>query len=489
MKTKFIIVYFSIFLTFNANAQWNTVYTNNSYYFTSTWFLNIDTGFAVTGSAANQGEIIKTVDGGLSWTSVDSGIATDLKDISFISNSVGYAVGQTIINSFFYGIILKTSDGGDTWTTVWTGDTLNPTVYGILSLHFPSPNVGYATLDNQDDRVLKTVDGGSTWNSIPLNATGLYTYHKVFFLNEDSGFVVSNNTYIQKTINGGASWSTLTYQTASMNDIFFLTIDTGFLVCGNGYIDKTVDGCSTFSNSTPAGNSDLYSVYFTDRLMGYVFGNSSNTVQKTIDGGTSWHQQQVTGAPSSIEESFFLDHCRGYAVGRTGTVIKTLNGGLSTPAINLIGQDTLNSSEIGNRYSWFLNGVPINDSTQFIIPTQGGEYSVLVEDNGCFSDTSNGFNFSPVGISQIQSNSQILNISPNPVNMEVGNLRINFTGQLNSNSLLEIFNQVGKRVYIQQIEDCKEKCSKRINLNEPRGFYYVRLFNGEKIYSQKLIIQ
>ncbi len=59
-------------------------------------------GYAV----GEDGQILKTIDGGMNWQTLLSGITETLNDVAFFDLSIGYAVGD-------YGVILKTDTGGE----------------------------------------------------------------------------------------------------------------------------------------------------------------------------------------------------------------------------------------------------------------------------------------------------------------------------------------------------------------------------------------
>jgi uncharacterized repeat protein (TIGR03803 family) len=90
------------------------------------------------------------------------------------------------------------------------------------------------------------------------------------------------------------------------------------------------------------------------------------------------------------------------------------------------------------------------------------------------------YDLSPTGIGEITVNNQ-LSVFPNPATTD-------FTIQLNSefkNSQLEIFNNLGEKI----LEQVINQQSTKINLKSPAGIYFVKVSDGEKIYTQKLVIQ
>ena len=93
--------YGNIFQTIDGGINWTTVSSGMALVFYSTYFTDIDTGFVV----GYDGTIMKTINGGATWNILSSGVYTDLKSVYFTSKNTGYAVG-------FGGTIIKTSNSG-----------------------------------------------------------------------------------------------------------------------------------------------------------------------------------------------------------------------------------------------------------------------------------------------------------------------------------------------------------------------------------------
>jgi photosystem II stability/assembly factor-like uncharacterized protein len=75
-------------------------------------FLDVNTGWAV----GDTGVILKTTNGGSSWSAQASGTGQNLRAVYFIDSAIGYVVGQN-------GTILGTSNGGTTWSAQSSGTT------------------------------------------------------------------------------------------------------------------------------------------------------------------------------------------------------------------------------------------------------------------------------------------------------------------------------------------------------------------------------
>ncbi|MCH8317341.1 MAG: hypothetical protein IIA88_02395, partial [Bacteroidetes bacterium] len=79
----------------------------------------------------SSGGIIKTINGGTSWSPQSSGTGDLLYGVHFPNIDTGYAVGQL-------GTIVKTTDGGTNWATQTSGTTDD-----LHSVYFVNTNTGY----------------------------------------------------------------------------------------------------------------------------------------------------------------------------------------------------------------------------------------------------------------------------------------------------------------------------------------------------------
>jgi photosystem II stability/assembly factor-like uncharacterized protein len=140
-------------------------------------------GFAV----GKNGTILKTINGGESWTGLPSGTVNYLSKTYFIDADTGYIVGTN-------GTILKTTNGGSNWIHLTSGTT--NTLYTVF---FPSAYAGYAVGAN--GTILNTINRGTDWTTQSSGTTeSLIT---VFFPDEDTGYIVGTHGTILKTMNGG----------------------------------------------------------------------------------------------------------------------------------------------------------------------------------------------------------------------------------------------------------------------------------------------
>lgn len=134
-----------IALSTNGGGSWSTTYTDPGYAYVDVHFPTTQIGYAVgdsmyfTTAGASNGKLVKTTDGGATWTA--AAIFQNFMPLTvfFTDAMTGYVGGQTAAGN---SGILKTTDGGITWTPENYPDIAMNS--NITSITFSSPVSGYA---------------------------------------------------------------------------------------------------------------------------------------------------------------------------------------------------------------------------------------------------------------------------------------------------------------------------------------------------------
>jgi len=185
-------------------------------------------------SVGENGQILFTNNGGLSWNEQLSNTKRKLNGVSFISDTIGWAVGDN-------GIITRTTSGGALWTVIPSGLTKNfNDVYSVSQLI--SWIVG-------DTGVILKATNGVTW--LPQVSNVTVNLNSVYFYDNLVGWVVGNNGTILKTTNGGLNWITMSSGvTVNLSSVIFYGLNIGFAVGANGTILRSSDGGLTWVNQS-----------------------------------------------------------------------------------------------------------------------------------------------------------------------------------------------------------------------------------------------
>jgi photosystem II stability/assembly factor-like uncharacterized protein len=314
----FLVLLFLVHLT---NAQWTQQVSNvsSSLQIAGINFIHPDTGFIVGGGIGGGGFIRKTIDGGTTWTTSPHPLAStvNLSDVKMIDKNLAYIVGfdYNTCNTTG-GRILKTVDGGSSWTV-----QSSFTYPGLLALHFINKDTGFAV--GYNGIILKTINGGLAWSQISSNVTN--NLRDISFPSTDTGYIVADYDKLLKTTDMGDTWSVISSGTSNiLLACYFTSNDIGF-TCGANLILKTMDGGDSWSTFTT--NYFTHAIHFPDSDTGYIVG-SYGLVFKTSDGGNSWQSEQISDFGSyGLYAVYFLNPSIGYTGGYDGKLFKTTNGG------------------------------------------------------------------------------------------------------------------------------------------------------------------
>jgi len=149
-------------------------------------------------------------------------------------------------------------------------------------------------LVGDDGEVVKTIDGGASWTTMRAADGSGYDWSDVKFADADTGYATSEKGFIYKTVDGGANWTmiadTVNY-TADMENLAVVTADIVYFSAEDGVLLKTVDGGLNFtkSDSTFDGDDLDGGIAFCDENVGVVQPDGTGgKTWYTHDGGTTW---------------------------------------------------------------------------------------------------------------------------------------------------------------------------------------------------------
>jgi photosystem II stability/assembly factor-like uncharacterized protein len=240
-------------------------------------FLNANDGWGFT-----RFSVVSTSDGGESWQIRDSSFDKIFTGISFLTPSLGWVSTEN-------AGLMKTTDGGLTWTSVALGE---PYDQGRLdAVKFINPQTGWITLRvSGGEHILRTTDGGTTWNQqVYLDGEPSLILRAIAAVDAQHTCVVGKggagewDPLVWVTSNGGAVWEARTVDDPhGMTDVEFIDADNGWVV--GKFIHRTTDGGATWTvQETPRlwfGDID-----FVDSSTGWAVG-ADGALLKTVTGGT-----------------------------------------------------------------------------------------------------------------------------------------------------------------------------------------------------------
>jgi len=389
-----------------------------------------------------NGNIYKTQKNNSPINTITTGITSSVNSINFISETLGFFCGDN-------GIVYKSIDGGLTWTLINTGI---PSVK-LNSVSFLDEQKGIVVGDNGTAYV--TANGGTSWSLENTGSTN--NLLKVKYLADGIAVTGVNGTLILKP--NASTWESV--DTRVRTDIMGLTasdMDNIHVCGGGGFIRNNTNGNSRFYNfevnPMMANLSDI--TYFNSQT-GYAVSSLNNAIIKTTNGGILWTLTAGTSVsfqwenklsssggignnlcphPTDKNSMFVVYGSKVYVSrnrGENWTQIATVSGGGSAHSFYVSPLDTnvwmcaitsspdrvTRTTDYGVTWTTSISrnfsnyGQPLemdqnNPSTYYFAPDGGGFYK-SVDDGVTFTEISNNYPFrSPCDVMVMWDSSDVI---------------------------------------------------------------------------------
>lgn len=270
------------------------------------YFMDTNTGFIV----GDYGTLLKTTDGGTTWTTKECATVQDLTRLSGAGTSHVFACG-------WMGTVIHSANSGEAWEAQTTGLTW----HSLEGIHCNTVDNVLAVGEGGGN--ITTNDGGTSWESFsPPTAVGV----DIHFVDLNTGWFIGSGSVIGKTIDGGSGWTTQTSPVSKdLVSVFAAGDNEVWIVGADGTILATTNGGSSWSSQTSGVTAGLQDLYFRDTSTGWVVG-SSGTILKTTDGGSSW-EALTSGTTQQLNGVYFISSQEGFSVGDNRTIIHTIDSG------------------------------------------------------------------------------------------------------------------------------------------------------------------
>lgn len=372
MKKTILNVVFACLLTTSLIAQdWNTAVTfSPSQSIKDICWVNETTAYAVSslynGTAIN---VKKTSDGGVTWVEQFAGnTSMNYYEIDTPNNGNDvFIVGNS-------GTLIHTNDGGENWSNIDVGTSIH-----LRDIYFMSETVGYIAGDSAT--ILKTIDGGMTWTNTNAVMDGVSTINKVYFITENRGFAAGFN-FMYETFDGGNTWAYVPGFEPEAGELFqiqeiqFLTEDVGYISGDVGLLYKTEDQGTTWVNKhveiPGQAVESLFSFKFLDSNpnIGFACGYHGLLI-KTNDAGESW-EQMTSDIPGTNENEGPIFHSldfynnKGMLTGPQGKIL-TYEEILSNPDFTSEVSITIYPNPVSEVLSFTAENLSVKEITIFDI--------------------------------------------------------------------------------------------------------------------------
>jgi len=408
---------------------------------------------AVCGGFA--GGIYKTNDSGYNWTKLSNGFLNSFGELCTFDSLSFYTIGKDYDTNEI--IFLYTDNGGEVWQTKNA-----PTVTYASGLDFLDENYGMISGDNL---IFYTLDGCNTWHQGTTHPNSYLGNVKI--INNNKAFLLGGQGQgtLLKSSDGGDTWFTINSNTTgNLEQIVFKDQSNGLITANSGPSIITTDGGENW-------NSINYNFDWLND--GAFYGNddialaSYSKIYISKDGGQTWTEKIVASSGTYVSSISFKDSLNGTAVGETGLLLNTTDGG-----------DTWNQ-----QFSPTL--------TDFSdIEYSENNCGVIIGEDGVILGTKKGIQI--VGVDDKQENllpttSYLYQNYPNPFNPST---KISWQAPVGSWQTLKIYDILGNQVAT-IVDEFKPAGKYETEFNAaslPSGVYFYQLKAGEFISTKKMII-
>ena len=339
MRMTFLVggvVSFLCAANLHSQSGWVKQNSRTSANLTAVAFVDTNTGTVV----GDGGVILRTTNGGAAWIRQESGTTSALLAVSLIDSNIGTAVGDG-------GTILRTNDGGEHWVKQESDTTRS--LYGVAFL-----NADSGVVVGSGGAIFGTTNGGVTWE---IRSGGPYVPPRelwsVALSRSGWGLAVGGqwlwgmdppSSWSMQTTDGGVTWregragcyNCLLYGASTSDPHTGTFVGSGHTIPADSraydysVINWTSDRGTTWSRPSPIDpGPPLYAVSCADTSNQTAVG-ASGTIIRTTDGGVTWISQS-SGTSATLTGIAMIDANTATAVGSGGIILRTTNGGQAAP--------------------------------------------------------------------------------------------------------------------------------------------------------------
>ncbi len=300
-------------------------------------------GYDGSGTAAEIQMVTRTNNGGDLWTAAEipGYSAYGVAMICAIDYNTAWV--PVFTSNAQGGAILKTTDGGATWTAQTTAAFTAPDGFPNV-VHFWNANEGFCMGDPNGGyfEIYTTTDGGTTWvrvpqANVPAMLSGEFGVVGYYSVVGDNVWFGTNKGRVFKSSDKGLTWVAYAtgFSTSTYVDVRFLDANHGIAIdrgqTSTGAKRETFDGGATWSLITQTGTVYTGGFSWVPGLANTCVSSGAATglsgIAYSIDGAHNWTDFNGT---SGIQFLFtqWVDNSHGWAGDFTDAVTPSTLGGM-----------------------------------------------------------------------------------------------------------------------------------------------------------------
>src|SRR3954465_4564322 len=276
-------------------------------------------------AAGDFGTVLRTDDGGSTWSGLRTGVTADLTDLSVITPDSLVVGGGCVLR--------RSDDGGHTFARLPFTPTDERCASPLVATSFPSPQVGYVV--TADGTVLRSDDGGRTCGrrtAVPDTRAvgGGAQPTAIVFTGENTGIAATSSGKLLTTIDGANSWVARADAPGKINAVAIVAPGTAYAVGDGSALLASTDGGQTWAPRAMAGapgGLSLTGISCTGTDVCVISTDRGDRVLRTTDGGAT--ASSVSPSTSPVFAAGFASASRVVAVGQAGATVLSDDAGVT----------------------------------------------------------------------------------------------------------------------------------------------------------------
>jgi photosystem II stability/assembly factor-like uncharacterized protein len=285
--------------------------------------------------------IYKTTNGGTSWKALDTGLPQGATINVLVIDPATPSTLYVLVPPFFSGppvngapprgAILKSTDGGESWTMLDPGLSPGPPAAFFTSLVIDNSSALYAVLPSfggpvAATSIMKSTDGGETWKTLPPLPANTAVGSLVLNPANPSTFYAVGSSFtppgppiwrLLQSTDAGGHWNTYdvglpanTMMTTVAPDPVTGGVYVGYAATfipspivvpvlvppnGSGGVIKSTDGLQSFHEASAGLVSfDIRTLAMNPAVPSNLYAGGAGGVFRSTDGGATWNATSVT---------------------------------------------------------------------------------------------------------------------------------------------------------------------------------------------------